>query len=131
MRVNLLLAALFVVGVSLLLSTSKPVSSQIPTTVHTCQTYGPDQTGTCGSGSSSSGPCPTTQVTFIGTSQGSGTTSYQANFTTCQVGDNTTCNSVNEEVDTSVDDSYYCRCVVQQDPVCCQASPPPTWCTPT
>jgi len=132
MRVNLLLATLLVAGVALLLSNPKPVASQFGTTVHTCRTYGPDQTGTCGSGSSSTGPCPTSQVTFIGIDEGSGTTSYVANSITCQVGDNTSCNAVNDEVDTSADDSYYCRCVVQQDPVCCLASPPPVWCrTPT
>src|SRR6476469_1498195 len=118
MRVNLLLAALLVVGISLLLLSPQPVSSQFPTTVHTCQNYGPDDTSTCGSGSSSSGQCSTSQVTHIGNSQGSGNTSYQANFTTCQVGDGTSCNPVTIEVDTSVDDSLYCQCTVQQNPAC-------------
>ena len=131
MRINLLLAALLLTGLSLLLFSPKRVSSQIPQTVHTCQTYGPNESDTCGQGSSSSGTCPTNQVTHIGTPQGSGTTSYQANFTTCQVGDGTTCNPVTEEVDTSVDDSFFCRCVAQHDPICCQGSQPAVWCTPT
>lgn len=131
MRVNLLLAALLIAGVALLLFHPKHVTSQVGTQFHTCRTYGPNQTGTCGSGQSSSGDCSTSQVTFIGTDQGSGTTSYEANGITCQVGDGTFCNPVNDEVDTAIDDSYYCRCVAQHDPVCCQGSPPASWCTPT
>lgn len=126
MKLNILLAVIFTVGLLLLLINPQPVSSQF--TIHTCQTYGPNEQSTCGSGSSSSGPCPTNQVTHAGISQGSGRTSLQQSFTTCQVGDGTQCNPVTEEVNTTVDDSYYCRCNVEQDPVCCLDSPPPTWC---
>src|SRR5215216_832311 len=131
MRVNLLLATLFVVGVLLLVINPKPVSSQSGDLVHVCGTYGPNETDTCGSGGSSSGPCSTSQITHIGSYQGSGNTSYQRNFTTCQFGDGTECYSQIVDVDTSVDDSYYCRCVAQQDPVCCKAPQPAPWCTPT
>lgn len=131
MRVNLLLAAIFVVGLLLVLINPMPVSSQFPTVIHTCQTYSPDQSDQCGGGNSATGPCSTKDVTHLGIDQGPGNSSYQQSFTICQVGDGTTCNSVTTEVDTSTEDSFYCQCTVQHNPQCCQAPQPPTWCTPT
>ena len=92
MRLNLLLLALLTAGIILFVTNSpQRVSSQL-VTQHTCRSYGSDQTGTCGAGSSSTGLCSTSSVTFMGNDQGAGTDSYVASFITCAQGDNTTCN---------------------------------------
>ena len=131
MRINLLLTATFFVGLLLLLVNPMPVSSKLPTVVHTCRTYGPDDTDQCGSGRSATGECSTSQITHVGVDQGPGRKSFNDSFTNCEVGDNNTCSPVNTEVDIAIDDTYYCQCTVEQDPDCCQQAQPPTWCTPT
>src|SRR5262249_54152878 len=118
MKVNLLLATLLAVGILLLLVNPKPVQSQLPTTVHSCKSYSSNDTSTCGDGSSSSGPCSTSQVIHIGNEVGPGTTSYNVNFTMCDFGDGTSCNSQSVEYDTQFVDDYYCTCYAQHNPVC-------------
>src|ERR1041385_3221924 len=108
MRQNLVLAFLLVAQLILFLSIpTKKVSSQ--SYIQTCSSFLPDETSTCGSGNSSTGPCDTSQVSHAGSTNGPGMLSlHRTAIITCKVGDGTTCNDVVEQVYNTFDDSVDC-----------------------